>query len=110
MTKHRITEENKAAEDLLPPKQPDGSGIGVNYIDAYIKPMNVKLDDGTVVKCKRKGLKIMFQVGEAKGEAIMNRLAHGPDPKAILRRALEAGAEAAGVAFLVEEGVVYLEA
>lgn len=107
--KYRLTDENTAAEDLLPPKQPDKSGIGVNYIDAYIKPFNVAVEDGPAVKCKRKGLKILFQIGEAKGEAVMNRLQDGPDPRDILRVALSASAADAGMRFLVDEGGVYLE-
>ena len=31
--------------------------------------MNAKLADGTAVKCKRRGLKIMLSVGEKKGKA-----------------------------------------
>ena len=107
--KHRITQENTAAEELLPPGKPDASRIGVNYTDTYIKPMNVNLEDGIAIKCKRKGLKIMLQIGDAKGEAIMNRLQDGPDPKNILRKALEAAAIDAEARFVVEEGIVYLE-
>ena len=107
--KVRIAEENREAEGLLPPAQPDGSGIGVNYADAYIKVMNTELEDGRKVTCKRKGLKIIFAIGEEEGEAIMNRLEHGPEPVQILRRALEAAAKAAGSMLTVEDGVIYLE-
>ena len=107
--KLRITEENTEAESLIPPAALDGSGIGVNYTDAYVKPMNVELDDGRKVTCKRKGLKLTLTVGDRKGEALMRRIEHGPDVKAILRRALEAAAAEAGARFSVEDGVVYLE-
>ena len=90
--KIHIASENKEAEKLIPPSEPDGSGIGVNYTDAYIKPLNVELEDGRKVTCKRKGLKITLAIGEATGEAIMRRIEHGPDVKHILRRALEAAA------------------
>ena len=73
------------------------------------KPLNVKLDDGRVVTCKRKGLKITFAVGEATGEALMRRLEHGPDVKNILRRALEEAARAAGVMICFEDGSIWLE-
>ena len=32
--------------------------------------MNAKLEDGTPVKCKRRGLKIMLSVGPKKGEGL----------------------------------------
>ncbi len=109
MNRHRIADENREAEGLLPPARPDGSGIGVNYTDAWIKALNVEVEDGPRVSCKRKGLKIILQVGDQCGEAIMNRLAHGPDPRDILRHALESAAGQAGVRLLVEGGVIYLE-
>ena len=109
MTKYRLTPENTDAESLLPPKAPDGSGIGVNYIDAYVKPFNTTIDGGPKVACKRKGLKILLTVGDRTGEAIVRRVDHGPDPRTMLRKALETAAEAAGVCLSVEDGVVRLE-
>ena len=44
-------------------------------MDAYLKPLNITLDDGTVVTCKRRGLKIMLAVGDAKGTGLIRRLA-----------------------------------
>ena len=107
--KLRIAEENTEAEGLIPPAQPDGSGIGVNYTDAYIKAMNVELEDGRKVTCKRKGLKVLLAVGDRKGEALLRRIEHGPDVKSILRQALETAATEAGVRLAVEDGVIYLE-
>jgi hypothetical protein len=104
-----ITEENTEAEKLIPPAAPDGSGIGVNYVDAYIKPMNVETEDGRKVTCKRKGLKVILAIDDKTGEAIMRRIDHGPDVKNILRQALVTAAEEAGTQFLVEDGNVYLE-
>ena len=105
----RITAENTEAEKLIPPAAPDGSGIGVNYVDAYIKPLNAELEDGTKVTCKRTGLKIVLSVGEKTGEAIMRRIDHGPDVKNILRQALETAAQEAGSELSVEDGGVWLE-
>jgi hypothetical protein len=105
----RIGEENTEAEKLLPPAQPDGSKVGVNYADAYLRPLNTDLEDGRKVSLKRKGLKILLAVGEAKGEALLRRLEHGPDPRRMLRRALEEAAAQAGARFVVEGGIVYLE-
>lgn len=107
--KIRIASENKDAESLLPPLQPDGSKIGVNYADAFIKGLNVQLEDGRKLACKRKGLKIVLSLDDRQGEAILRRLENGPDAKNILRKALEAAAEAAGTRFSVEGGVMYLE-
>ena len=107
--KIRLADENTEAKQLIPPTAPDGSGIGVNYVEAYIKPLNVELDDGTKVSCKRKGLKITLSVGDKTGEAILRRIEHGPDAKNILRQALETAAQEAGSKLLFEDGGVWLE-
>ena len=107
--KIRIADENPAAADLIPPNQPDGSGIGVNYADAYLKVIDVEFEPGRKVTCKRKGLMITLTVGEESGEALMRFLDDGPDVKNILRKALENAAEDAGAKFLVEDGTIYLE-
>lgn len=107
--KLKISEENKEAENLLPPTQPDSSGIGVNYTDAYIKSMNVELENGQKVTCKRKGLKIMLAIGENKGEALMRKRENGPELKVILNKALSEAAEQAGAKFSVEDGVMFFE-
>ncbi len=105
----RIAGENRDAEAFIPPAQPDGSRIGANYADAYLKAMNVDLDGGRKVTAKRKGLKITLQIGDRKGEGLLRRLEHGPDAKTILQKALEEAAQAAGSRFSVEDGVMYLE-
>ena len=107
--KIRIADENPAAEDLIPSKQPDGSGIGVNYADAYLKVIDVELEPGKKVTCKRKGLMLTLAIGEESGEALMRYIEDGPDVKNILRRALENAAGDAGAKFLVEDGTIYLE-
>jgi len=58
----KLCDLNPAAIEKLPPGFNDKSGIGVHYTDAFIKPMNTKLPDGTRVSCKRKGLKIILTV------------------------------------------------
>jgi hypothetical protein len=104
----KLCDVNPAAVDKMPAKTEDKSGIGVHYVDAFLKPMNVKLEDGTPVKAKRRGLKIAFSVGTAKGEGLMRRLAVGPDPVAMLDAALREAATQAGVQLVVEDGGVYL--
>ncbi|MCH2115784.1 MAG: hypothetical protein MK171_12850 [Pirellulales bacterium] len=107
--KIRIAAENAEAEKLIPPAAPDGSGIGVNYADAYIKPLNVETEDGRKITCKRKGLKILISIGDKKGEAIMRRVDHGPDVRDMLREALVAATAEAGAQFMVEDNCLYLE-
>lgn len=106
--KIKVCDVNTAAREKLPPQFDDKSGIGVHYVDAYIKPMNVKLEDGTSVRCKRRGLKITLSAGGKKGEGLMRRLAVGPDPVAMLDAALQEAAKAAGVELSVDAGAIYL--
>src|SRR5438046_1966321 len=56
--KTKLCEVDPGALDKRPKFTDDKSGIGVHYVDAYIKPINTKLPDGTVVRCKRRGLKL----------------------------------------------------
>ena len=99
---------NAAAAEKLPQHTGDKSGIGVHYVDAYLKPMNAKLADGTPVKCKRRGLKIVLTVGTSKGEGLMRRLAAGPDPVVMLDAALQEAAKAAAVELTIENGVMLI--
>lgn len=96
--------ENQDAEKLLPDVKDDGSGIGINYADAYLKPFKKILDDGRKVSCKRRGLELTLKVGDKTGKGLMRRLEHGPDVKNILQKALEEAASDAGMSFRVEEG------
>jgi len=106
--KVKICDLNPAAQEKLPARTDDKSGIGVHYVDAYIKPMNVKLEDGTAVRCKRRGLKITLSAGGKKGEGLMRRLDVSPDPVVMLDAALQEAAKAAGVELSIESGVMYL--
>jgi hypothetical protein len=104
----KLCDVNPAAKDKLPQHTDDKSGIGVHYIDTWIKPMNTKLEDGTPVKCKRRGLKIVLSAGAKKGEGLMRRLDVGPNPVVMLDAALQEAARAAGLELSVEDGAVYL--
>lgn len=106
--KVKLCDVNPAAKEKLPPQFDDKSGIGVHYIDAYIKPMNVKLEDGTSVRCKRRGLKITLTAGGKKGDGLMRRLDVSRDPVVMLDAALQEAAKGAGVELSVEEGALYL--
>jgi hypothetical protein len=107
--KTKLCDINPVAKDKLPHLTDDKSGIGVHYVDAYLKAMNVKLADGTSVRCKRRGLKITLTAGTKKGDGLLRRLANGPDPVAMLDAALQEAAAAAGVGLSVEEGAIFLE-
>jgi hypothetical protein len=104
-----LCEIDATATSKLPEHTEDRSGIGVHYVDAFIKPMNATLEDGTKVTCKRRGLKITLVIGERKGEGLMRRGAVGPDPVAMLDAALQEAAAAAGVGLRTEGGKVLLE-
>ena len=99
----KLCDINVAAKDKIPPGVADKSGIGVHYTDAFLKPMNTKLADGTRVSCKRKGLKIILTVGTKKGEGLMRRLEVSRDPVVMLRSALAEAAKAADIELRITE-------
>ena len=106
--KAKLCEINAAALEKLPQFTDDRSGIGVHYVDAYLKPMNATLEDGTVVKCKRRGLKIVLSVGTKTGDGLMRRLDVSADPVVMLEAALQEAAKGAGVELSAENGAFYL--
>jgi len=106
--KQKLCDINAAATEKLPGKVDDKSGIGVHYVDAYLKPMNAKLEDGTPVKCKRRGLKIALTVGTKKGEGLMRRLDVSSDPIVMLDAALQEAAKGAGVELSIEDGALFI--
>ena len=102
-----------AALDKLPAKTDDKSGVGVHYVDAYLKAMSGKREDGLAVKAKRRGLKVVLTVKNAAGvartgEGLLRRLAHGPDPIPVLDAALHEAAGQAGVTLAVADGRIDL--
>src|SRR5439155_2138551 len=99
----KLCDLNTAAREKLPPAFSDKSGIGAHYTDAFLKPMNTKLDAGTRVSCKRKGLKITLVVGAKKGEGLMRRLDVSRDPVVMLNAALQEAAKSAGVELTVRD-------
>jgi len=106
--KVKLCDVNPAAIEKLPGQMDDKSGIGVHYVDAWIKPMNTKLEDGTPVKCKRRGLKIVLSAGPKKGEGLMRRLDVSSDPVVMLQSALQEAAKAAGIELNVEDGAIFV--
>jgi len=106
--KTKLCNVNAGALEKLPRFTDDKSGIGVHYVDAYLKPMNVKLEDGTQVKCKRRGLKIVLSSGSKKGEGLMRRRDVSPDPVVMLDAALQEAAKAAGLELTIENGAIFI--
>jgi len=106
--KSKVCDINPAAAGKLPALTDDRSGIGVHYVDAYVKAMNVKLEDGTPVRCKRRGLKIVLSAGGKKGEGLMRRLDVSTDPVVMLDAALQEAAKAAGIELSVEDGAIFV--
>ena len=104
----KLCDVDPAAKEKLPPHFSDKSGVGVHYADAFIKPMNAQLPDGTGVACKRKGLKITLTVGTKKGEGLLRRLDVSADPVVMLNAALQEAAKAAGVELEITESAIFV--
>jgi hypothetical protein len=104
-----IAFDQAKAEATLLGEMPDGSGVGVNYVDVIAKASKQTLPDGRKLLLKRKGLKLTLAIGEKQGEALLRRLEHGPEVEAVVRRALEAAALAAGAMASLEPGALRLE-
>jgi hypothetical protein len=104
----KLCDVNLAAKEKLPPAFAEKSGIGSHYVDAFVKPMNTKLPDGTRVGCKRKGLKITLTVGTKKGEGLMRRLTVSKDPMVMLNAALQEAAHAAAVELKITDTEILL--
>ena len=102
----KICDVDQSAKEKLPPGFTDKSGIGVHYTDAFIKPMNTKLEDGTRIACKRKGLKISLVVGTRKGEGLMRRIDVSKDPVVMLQSALQEAAKAAGIELTITDSEI----
>lgn len=106
----KLCDINLAAKEKLPPAFSEKSGIGVHYTDAFLKPMNTQLPDGTRVAAKRRGLKIQLTVGTKRGEGLMRRLEVSRDPVVMLRAALDEAARMAGVQLQITETEIFLAA
>ena len=104
----KLCDINAAAREKLPPAFSEKSGVGVHYADAFIKPMNVALPDGTRVACKRRGLKIQLTVGSRKGDGLLRRIDVSRDPVLMLNAALREAAAAAGVELEIREGEILI--
>jgi len=107
--KTKLCDVNAAAIEKLPHLTEDKSGVGVHYVDAYVKPMNKKLEDGTPVKCKRRGLKIALSAGTKKGDGLLRKLEVSRDPVVMLQAALQEAAKNAGIELSIEDGAIFID-
>lgn len=99
----KVCDIDPTAKEKLPPAYTDKSGIGVHYVDAMIKPMKVKLEDGTRVQCKRKGLELQLRVGKKRGAGLMRKLEVSKDPVVMFEAAIQEAAKNAGVEVQITE-------
>jgi hypothetical protein len=106
----RLCDINPGAKEKLPAAFAEKSGIGSHYVDAFLKPMNVKLADGTRVGCKRRGLKVLLTVGTKKGDGLLRRIDLSKDPVAMLSAALQEAAKAAGFQLQVTDTEILIAA
>lgn len=104
-----ISFDQAKAEATLTGDMPDGSGVGVNYVDVIAKASKLTLSDGRKLLLKRKGLKLTLAIGDRTGEALLRRLDHGPAVQAIVERAIESAAQAVGAKASFEPGAVHLD-
>jgi hypothetical protein len=101
--------ENTSAEKLLPPDYQDNSGIGVHYIDDYLKQLNLTTQDNNEIKAKRKGLKISLKINNDIGNGLIRLEQYGPDPKIMLYEALNEAANEIGFKFAKEDTIIAFE-
>jgi hypothetical protein len=106
----KLCDINPGAKEKLPAAFAEKSGIGSHYVDAFLKPMNVKLADGTRVGCKRRGLKVLLTVGTKKGDGLLRRIGLSKDPVAMLSAALQEAAKAAGFQLQVTDTEILIAA
>ena len=92
------------AESVLPEQKPDGSGVGINYADAMLKPVKLTLPDGRKLAFKRRGLKITMSLGDKTGSALLRRIEYGPDVKEMFRQTLRQVGAGLGVEVREEGG------
>jgi hypothetical protein len=104
-----ITIDEAQVDAFLPQNKLDGSGVGVNYVDAYLKAFKVTLEDGRKLLAKRRGIRITLTIGDAKGEGLLRRLVHGPDPKVLIREALNEAAAQLGATVRIQPGTVEID-
>ena len=106
--KIKIGTEDTTADVKLEDNYPDNSGIGVHYMDQYLKKLNFKSDDFEV-KVRRRGLKVSLKINGKVGSGLMRRLTVSEDPKIMLQAALKEAAANAGYNYELVDGEFWIE-
>ena len=107
--KFKIGSENTAAKEKLAADFPDNSGIGVHYMDAYLKPFTSNVEGEYELKAKRRGLKVSLKINGVVGSGLMRRLTVSSNPEVMLQAALTEAAKNAGYHYSLEKGEFWLE-
>lgn len=107
--KFKVGKESNVADAKLAPDFADNSGIGVHYIDEYLKSLNKKVEGEFEVKAKRKGLKVMLKINGELGTGLMRRLTVSNEPKVMLQAALKEAASNAGYRYALQDGCFWFE-
>lgn len=107
--KYKIGKEDRSAETKLATDFSDNSGIGVHYVDQYLKQLNVKSEGAYEVKARRRGLKVSLKINGSVGSGLMRRLTVSDDPKVMLQAALVEAAKNAGYRYSLEGGNFFIE-
>lgn len=96
---------------MLRPEKNDRSGIGVHYVDAFLKPLKggVVLPDGRKLAAKRRGLKITLIYDSVKADGLMRRVTVSKDPVIMLQSALAEAGIKLGLRVFAEHGSLMLE-
>jgi hypothetical protein len=106
----KLAEVNPTAGEMLSPSKNDRSGVGVHYVDAYLKPIkSLTLEDGRKFTAKRRGLKVTLSLGDKKGDGLMRRLEVSRDPVIMLEHALKEASAKLGISLHTENGFHFLE-
>jgi hypothetical protein len=106
-----LAPEDTTATEQLKPSRNDRSGVGVHYVDAFLKPLRsgIVLPSGDKFSAKRRGLRITLALGAKKGDGLMRRARAVGDPVAMLRGALDEAGAAIGAKLSAVNGRLVLE-
>jgi hypothetical protein len=104
-----IAFDQAKAESTLKGEMPDGSGVGVNYVDVIVKASKLTLPDGRKLLLKRKGLKLTLAIGDKQARRCCAASSTVPTFARLIAQALEAAALAAGAKARLEAGALHLD-
>ena len=86
-----------------------GIRLGVNYIDAFGRCLNVALPDGRPMTLKRRGLQLTLTLGDQRVTTLLDRWAGQDQPVRILELAMGKLAEQLGYRYRYDNRQVVFE-